>query len=403
MSGSRFLSYLARQKDIMISDEKASLCALGRIFGFKPGIALALISHFGSARAVFDMIDEEKRHLLGPGSRYAEELCTQSLDQAYNQLKELQGSGIYFVGWTEEHYPALLKECEDAPAGLYIRSETPVHDLWKPKDKIAIIGTRDISPYGREWCERIVNAFAGTGAGPMIVSGLALGTDICAHRKALENGLPTIGVMATGPESIYPWRNEGVARKMISTPGCALVTDYPPGTAPLAIHFLRRNRIIAGLSQATILIESRIKGGGMNTSRMAFSYNRDSYALPGRIDDAISQGCNLLIRNKMAEPIISMQDLIDSIGMRYRPVRSGISDRDRLEAVYGNHNDPSWIDTMCNILSLVRNNRNITIEEIASATALPYNKAACLCNTMESDDILSIDLLQRCSINADFS
>lgn len=385
-----------------MTEEKASLCALGRIFGFKPRIALALISHFGNARSVFDITEEEKHHLLGPYSRYGADLCHRSLEAAYAELGKLQQDGIYYIGWTEDHYPSLLKECEDAPAGLYIRSETPASELWKPEQKIAVIGTRDISPYGREWCEKIVRAIADTGADPMIVSGLALGTDITAHKKALETGLPTIAVMATGPENIYPYRNEGIARQMASSPGCALVTDYPPGTAPLAIHFLRRNRIIAGLSDATILIESKIKGGGMMTSRLAFSYNRDVYALPGRIDDPRSQGCNYLIKNKVADPITSIKDLIEGLGMKHAARTGNKSEREKIESVYGTRMRQQQIDSICRIVSLVRKERGITIEELAASASLPYNVAANLCSILESDGILTIDLLQRCSINADF-
>ena len=180
---------------------------------------------------------------------------------------------------------------------------------------VAVVGTRDISPYGREWCERIVHALARTSPKPLIVSGLAIGTDICAHKAALEASLPTIAVMATGTDTIYPYRHRQIAEKMSGTQGCALVTDYPPGTAPLPVNFLRRNRIIAGLSHATILVESKIKGGGMMTCRLAFSYDRDVYALPGRADDLRSQGCNHLIRARMAEPLTSEEDIIDSLGL----------------------------------------------------------------------------------------
>ena len=232
----------------------------------------------------------------------------------------------------------------------------------------------------------------------MIVSGLALGTDICAHRTALECGLPTIGVMATGPESIYPYRNESTARQMISTPGCALITDYPPGTAPLAIHFLRRNRIIAGLSQATILIESKIKGGGMMTSRLAFSYSREVYALPGRADDIRSQGCNRLLREKVAEPLTSIEELMDSLGMKISRKRNRISDRDILDRLYSESMNPEDMEMMHSILSLIRKEREIHIEDIAYSTGIPYRNVSKLCALMESDGLLSTDLLQRCSI-----
>lgn len=381
-------------------DEKASLCALGRIFGFEPKTALALISHCGDAKSIFRLGKDELEALLGPYSRHRGEICPEKQEEAYRELTDLQSKGIRYIGFTEENYPEILKECEDPPVGLYIRSETPEDELWIPSRKISIVGTRDISPYGKEWCERIVRGLASSGEKPMIVSGLALGTDICAHRTALECGLPTIGVMATGPECIYPYRNEGPARQMVRTPGCALVTDYPPGTAPLAVHFLRRNRIIAGLSQATILVESKIRGGGMMTSRLAFSYNRDVYALPGRADDLRSQGCNRLIREKVAEPLTSIEELLDSIGMK-APSKSGkLSAADLLHSIYSGTMEQKKVTMMHQILDEIIRERGISIEEIAESASLPYHLAGKLCNIMESDGLISIDLLGRCSIRA---
>jgi len=259
-------------KDI---EEKSCHCALNRIFGFKPKIGLALISHLGSAAEAFRLKDRDLDILLGPYTGMKGLLNPAAVEKAAEELSRLEDMDIRFVGWNEDDYPDLLHECEDAPIGLYIRSRTPMGELWKPRRRIAVIGTRDITPYGKEWCTRIVSGLAGAQEKPVIISGLALGTDICAHRTALENGLPTIAVMATGPEAVYPYRHSEFADRILSTPGCALVTDYPPGTAPLSIHFLRRNRIIAGLSEASILIESRIRGGGMTTSKLAFSYSRE--------------------------------------------------------------------------------------------------------------------------------
>ena len=295
-------------------EEKAHLCALNRIFGFEPRLGLALISHFGSASGIFQQDKDEIDRILGPYSKYKGKITTSAADQAADELHSLSLRGITFEGITESTYPPLLMDCEDAPIGLYIKTQTPVSDLWKP-ESISIVGTRDISLYGRDWCRRIVQGLSRTESRPSIISGLALGVDIEAHRTAIEEGLPTIAIMATGPDSIYPYRHRSFAEKIASTPGCALVTDYPPGTAPLAIHFLRRNRIIAGLGKATILVESKSKGGGMMTCRLAFSYNREIYALPGRADDICSQGCNELIREKIAEPITSISSLTMSLGL----------------------------------------------------------------------------------------
>lgn len=383
-------------------EEKASLCALGKIFGFEPKTALALISHMGSGSRIFTMNDDELDEVLGPFSKHRRMISPMAQEEAAKELLELEQQGISYSGWTENEYPSLLKECEDPPVGLYIRSETPAEKLWDDRRAIAVVGTRDISHYGKEWCEKIVASFGDCPDKPLIVSGLALGIDICAHTMALEAGLPTVGVMATGPEDIYPQRNRNIANLMAKSPGCALITDYPPGTAPLALHFLRRNRIIAGLAHATILIESRIKGGGMMTSRLAFSYNREVYALPGRADDVRSQGCNLLIRSKIAEPVTSIEDLISSMGMKMRRTGRTLSDSERITTTYGTELSKEKIGMLTSALTAIRINRGISVEELASVLGLPYHKAANMCNMLETDGLISIDLLQRCSINTKF-
>jgi DNA processing protein len=142
--------------------------------------------------------------------------------------------------------------------------------------------------------------------------------------------------MATGPETVYPIRHTDFAENLCHIPGCALVTDYPPGTAPLAIHFLRRNRIIAGLSEATVLIESKIRGGGMMTANLASSYGRDVYAVPGRIDDLCSQGCNYLIGSKIAESITGEKEFIRSLGMTSARSTRRITEKEQISALYGN-------------------------------------------------------------------
>ena len=382
-------------KDI---EEKSCHCALNRIFGFKPKIGLALISHLGSAAEAFRLKDRDLDILLGPYTGMKGQLNPAAVEKAAEELSRLEDMDIRFVGWDEDDYPDLLHECEDAPIGLYVRSRTPMGELWKPRRRIAVIGTRDITPYGKEWCTRIVSGLAGAQEKPVIISGLALGTDICAHRTALENGLPTIAVMATGPEAVYPYRHSGFADRIISTPGCALVTDYPPGTAPLSIHFLRRNRIIAGLSEASILIESRIRGGGMTTSKLAFSYSREVYALPGRVDDPCSQGCNLLIRNKIAEPITSTDTLLESLRLDRTCRKHKISYEDVIRNAYKESRSSETVDRLCRIIRIIKEERGISLDEITSATGYDPGTVLHIAGLLETDGFINIDILQRCCI-----
>ncbi len=379
-------------------EEKACACALNRIFGFTPRTGTALISHLGSASEIFSLSRSKLEEMLGRDSRHIGMIGSEAVKAARQELKEMERFGVTFTEWNSQSYPSLLKECPDAPIGLYIRSLTPAEELWNPSGSIAVVGTRDISPYGKEWCEKTVTAIASCSKKPTVISGLALGTDICAHRTALENGLPTIGVMATGPDAVYPYRHKEFASRLWQTPGCALVTDYPPGTAPLAIHFLRRNRIIAGLAEATILIESKSRGGGMTTSRLAFSYSRDVYALPGRADDVRSQGCNRLIREKIAEPLISIDDMIESLGLGRKNPNNRVTPQEILKQHFGKQCSSAQIEDMGRLLDTIRNHRGITIEEIALKTGMDYMKTSRITGFLEMEGLICIDLLQRCTL-----
>ena len=373
---------------------------MNRIFGFEPKIGIALLEHFGSATDVMKISLKDQSLLLGPHSKFKGMISEKAVEAAAQELASLENKHIRFIGQTQDHYPELLKECPDSPIGIYVRSSSPLDSIFDKQPCIGIVGTRDISLYGDEWCKKTVVALAHTPEKPLIVSGLALGTDICAHKSAIEHGMQTIAVMATGPEAIYPWRHTEFAEKLIHTPGCALITDYPPGTAPLAIHFLRRNRIIAGLSQSTILIESKIRGGGMMTCRLAFSYGRDVYALPGRADDIRSQGCNHLIREKIAEPLTSTSDLIKSLGFKsLSNTRKPTNDRSIIEAKYNRNTSQDRVDQMAQILLTIRKRRGISVEDIALETGIEYSRVAELTRLLETDEFISIDLLQRCTIN----
>ena len=392
-------AFKKKQASMESFEEKACLCALNRIFGFEPKKGLALIERMGCASAVFALDRDGLDELLGPYCRQRFQIRQAAVFEAAHELEALERSGVKFVGWGQEGYPLLLTECPDPPIGLYIRSSTRPQDLWTRPKNIAVIGTRDLSPYGKEWCSKVVEGLAETQQKPLIVSGLALGTDICAHRTAIEHGLPTIAVMPTGPDAVYPHRHLAFADRLSHTPGCALITDYPPGTTPLPVNFLRRNRIIAGLSHATVLIESKIKGGGMMTARLAFSYDRDVFALPGRADDIRSQGCNRMIADKIAEPLVSIDSFIRSVGLDSIAVQEqGVGLNAVLGETFGDRIGKEAIREMGALLECIRKNRGATIEELGVMTGIEYGRTSSLTGMLELEGLISIDLLQRCSI-----
>ncbi|MBR1927055.1 MAG: DNA-processing protein DprA [Bacteroidales bacterium] len=380
------------------NEGRACLCALNRIFGFEPKIGRGLVEAFGGAAAVFNVPHNELFDYLSQfaRTRYASLITGSAFESASIELERLYAAGCRFIGLGEPGYPKALLECEDPPLGLYYKGSLPPEEVFDKRPQIAVVGTRNLSYYGRDWCRNIIEALSKAKIKPMIISGLALGVDITAHKAALDFGLPTTGVMATGIDLLYPPQNETVGKLMARTPGSALLTDYPPGTEAVRINFLRRNRIIAGMSSATILVESKIKGGGMMTARLANSYDRDVYALPGRIDDPLSQGCNLLIRENIAEPVGDLADLADKLGLG-RPAMSLRPDfRSEVETCYSSLDENARRDIL-KVAMAVKARRGISVDEICALLGWTFSRVSRIVNTLECDGLISVDLLQHCS------
>ena len=373
--------------------ENVCLCALNSIFGYEPRVARALIESMGTASAVFSLSDDCKDRILG--NKYRRRLCQEELDKAGISLERAAAAGAEFIGITSPDYPARLKQCPDAPAGLFVRSRDSLRKVFSIRHFVAVVGTRDLTPYGETLCRELVLKLSLTEQPPCIVSGLALGVDIVAHTEALQSGMPGIAVMATGPDDVYPRRHRNFAARLASHPASALVTDYPPGTAPIAVNFLRRNRIIAGLSDSVILVESAVRGGGMATCRQAFSYDRNVFVLPGRLGDLHSEGCNLLVREGIAEIINSLDDLNLRLGLgadvKHRSER-------RLEDRYSGVLPEDKFRMMGEILALVRSRPGIGMEEMASLLECKFSRLSELVNLLESDGFISTDLLRRCTL-----
>lgn len=270
-------------------------CAISRIFNYDCLGARCLIDKISSPSDVFSLSVAELTDLLGHKSRYADEFLDNSILKRSEQEVEWavnHGVRIYYI--KDSDYPYRLRECADAPIVLFYRGTADLNS----SGIVSIVGTRRATPYGLGMCEQIMEGLSNLNDPPVIVSGLALGIDICAHKAALRLGLDTVGVMATGLDKIYPQKHRDIAVDMVEHGG--ILSEYFSQTVPLALNFIRRNRIIAGLSDATVLIESGEEGGGVITSRMAFDYSRDVFAVPGKITDELSKGCNNLIKNNIA-------------------------------------------------------------------------------------------------------
>ena len=375
---------------------KASAVALNGIFGYEPKFSHRIIDELGSPEAVFSLSRNDLAHIFGPCSRYLPLICRESLEKAATQLERLESEGFSILSIYDDGYPELLKECDDAPMVLYVRSGTEPGKIFNGRPAVSVVGTRDLSPYGREWCTRIIRELSRSPLKPVIVSGLAIGTDITAHMAALACGLPTVAVLPVGIDDVYPRRHGVAAHKISASPGSALITDYPPGTAPVAYNFLRRNRIIAGISRATILVESKVKGGGMMTARLAFGYGRDVYTLPGRIDDVRSEGCNRLVREKVADTIDSLGALIENLGLGCPvPEKAAFFEQELLRR-YGSTSDA---DDIMRVALAIKNRRGMNYDELCRQCGMTYDTVARLTALLENDGFIETDVLQRCSIN----
>ena len=376
-----------------------SAIALNAIFGNEPKFSHRLLEALGSAQAVFTLSAQERLALFGPCNAHAAQIGPAALEAARSEFERLSAAGCQFLDIFDPAYPALLRECPDAPLLLYVRSATPAAELFAGRPAVAIVGTRDQSLYGRECSQRIVQALGEAPARPCIVSGLALGVDITAHAAALSAGLPTVGVSPVGIEDVYPRRHRAFVERMVSTPGCALVTDYPPGTVPTAFNFLRRNRIIAGLAGATVLVESRLKGGGMITARLAHGYGRDLFAVPGRIDDARSQGCNHLLREQVAAPVSDPAALPVALGLgrvrRSRPEALSEAVRRRFSPAL----PPEEVDRLVHLAGIIRERRGIQFDELCREAEADYASVVRGAGLLEEEGFIQVDVLQRCSIN----
>ena len=383
----------------MDDKEKGAASALNKVFGYEPRIAAALIRELGSAAAVFALSEKQRNALLAPFSKYAGALGDGILENSLREAEALEKAGCRIIPLISEDYPALLRDCEDPPACLYVKSSSEPKEIFAGRPLISVVGTRDTSLYGKEWCGRIVRAMAEAPQKPCIVSGLAFGIDITAHLAALESGLPTIAVLPTGIDRIYPSAHRQAAKRIASSKGSALISDFPPETGPAAFTFLRRNRIIAGLSRSTILIESKIKGGGMITARLAASYGRDVFALPGRVDDLRSAGCNRLIREKTAEAISDLSGLGVQLGLGRYNMRRKEDLSERACLLYAAEGEELRKSLLQAVLT-IKKQRGISIEELGASLGEPYPEASALARRLESDGLICIDLLGRCTIDA---
>jgi len=285
-----------------VDQNRLSLLALHFIPGVGDYLVKQLVSYCGSAEKVFKTPKGKLLKVPGVGTVTAESILNgKPVEKAEKELRKAEKESVEILFFTDKKYPSRLKEIPDAPSILYTKGEI---DFENPRT-IGIVGTRQATTYGKERVEQLIQELVPHGA--LIVSGLAYGIDIHAHKQAIKNCLPTVGVMGSGIDIIYPALHRETALKMQDNGG--IVTENSFGTKPDAHNFPERNRIIAGLSDALIVVEAAEKGGALITAEIANSYNRDVFAFPGGVGETYSSGCNNLIKANKANLITSVRDL----------------------------------------------------------------------------------------------
>lgn len=272
-------------------------------------VAKELLHHFGNATAIFKAKKRELERIPGVGEYRANAIKNfRDHAAAEKEMAFIETNDIDAVFYTDAGYPQRLQHCYDSPVMLYAKGAVKLQ-----ADKmLGIVGTRKPTAYGIQLCEQFIDAFKNEQI--TIVSGLAYGIDITAHRAALKADLPTIGVLAHGLDNLYPSSHYYTAQQMLKTGG--LLTDFPSGSKLNRQNFPRRNRIVAGLCDAILVIESGVKGGSLITADIASGYNRDVMAIPGRISDPGSAGCLELIKQNKASLVTSAQDVLETLNWR---------------------------------------------------------------------------------------
>jgi DNA processing protein len=353
--------------------------ALTRLTNFNYQQALELYKMVGSAQLLYehrteigDIIHDASPHLMT-----ALQDWNDAMKRADFELKYMYEHGIRGLVLTDEDYPQRLLECPDAPLVLYYKGNA---DLNQAKI-ISIVGTRRVTTYGQDIVRRFVSHLKRYCPQLLIVSGLAYGVDINAHREALANGYPTVGVLAHGLDTIYPYHHRDTAAEMLNHGG--LLTEFMTQTNADKPNFVRRNRIVAGMADSVILVESAAKGGGLITCEIAQSYNRAVFAFPGNVNAEFSKGCNNLIRDNGAGLISGAEDFIQAMGwqdevQRQRALADGIE-----RSLF-----PELSAQEQQIVSLLQETNDLQLNILSVKTGIPIGQLTALLFQLEMKGVV---------------
>ncbi|WP_410877919.1 DNA-processing protein DprA [Myroides sp. DW712] len=279
--------------------------ALAKVNGIGPITGKRLIEVFGTAKQVFAASYQELAAKRVSALLVKQIKEKKGFDWVEKELKLIKKAGIQVLFYQAKDYPYYLRQCDDSPLLLFAKGQT--HMNWETRNVISVVGTRNPTTRGLDFCQHFVEAIQPYN--PIIISGLAYGIDVCIHKQAIAYGLETFGILGHGLHRIYPAKHTAIAEKMREKGG--VITEFPIQSKIDRENFIQRNRLVAGMSQATVVVESAIKGGSMSSISFANDYNRDVFAVPGRIDDLLSQGCNELIRTNRAQLLSDPLELVE--------------------------------------------------------------------------------------------
>ena len=300
------------------------------------------------------------------------------LERAEKEMEWAERHNIQCIPFNDERYPRRMRLCADAPVALFLLGRADLN----PERVLAVVGTRQITEYGRRLCGEFISELAQKSPGTLIVSGLAYGVDVHAHKASLQYGLPTVGVLAHGLDQIYPAAHRQTAAEMIEKGG-GLLTEFPSGTHVERAYFLQRNRIVAGMADATLIIQGACRSGSMVTADITDSYGRELFACPGRLGDVQSEGCNRLIKNQKAHMMLSVDDLLEEMNwpnelLRMQTMSDGVQ-----QTLF-----PDMTPEESMIVDALRDADGCTAGEIAQKTGLPIGSLSGLLFSMEIKGVL---------------
>jgi DNA processing protein len=351
-----------------MDNEKAYQLALHFTPGIGHYIIKQLISYCGSAEAVFKKSRGQLQKIPGIGPRTIEEIVKSNMPGiAMQELEKAARNGIHILSYTDKDFPKRLKGLHDAPAIIYYKGEADLNN----RKCIAIVGTRRATNYGKDFTARFIESIAPHN--PLIISGLAYGIDIAAHRAAYKNGVPTVGIMASGIDIIYPAVHRETAYQMCENGG--LISELKISTKPEPMYFPARNRIIAGMADAVVVIEAAKKGGALITAEIGNSYNKDVFAVPGNVGSTYSEGCNNLIKSHKANVLTQYRDI--------EYIMNWTLDEDKKASTP--LIDESLLDNeeKTVVQYMIDKNEGILLDELSWQTQIPLNKLASILLSLE--------------------